>query len=52
MFADWRVWIEDRGESVEDERRAEDGADVVGVGEAGHNLGMKDAEDERGHARR
>jgi hypothetical protein len=43
---DRRVGIKKRGESAEDERRAEDGADVIWIGEAWHNFGVKYAEDE------
>ena len=46
---DGSVWIEERGESVEDERRAEDGADVIWISEARDNFCVKDAEYERGH---
>ena len=49
MLCDWSVGIEERCESVEDERRAEDGADVIWIGESGDDFGVKDAEDERGH---
>src|SRR5579862_991021 len=45
---DRRVRIKDRGESAEDEGRAEDGADVIWIGKAGHDFGVKDAEDECG----
>src|SRR5882757_9897224 len=34
---------------MEDERRAENGAGAVGIGEAGNDLCVNDAEDERGY---
>jgi len=42
------VWVEERGESAEDQRSAEDGARVRGIGEAGYDFCVKHAEDERG----
>ena len=45
---DGRMRIEKRRESMNDERRAQDGADVFWIGEAGHDFGVKDAEDECG----
>jgi len=38
------VGIKNCGESVKDERSAEDGTDVLWVGESGNNFRMKDAE--------
>ena len=45
---DRRVGIEECGQSMEDEGGAEDGADVVWIGEAGNDFCVQDAEDERG----
>jgi hypothetical protein len=42
------VRVEKGGESVKDERRAEDSADVRGIGEARDNFCVKDAEDQSG----
>src|ERR1700761_2567409 len=42
--------IKQRGEPVEDERGAENGADVIRVGEAGHDFRVKYAEKQSGHS--